>query len=135
MKTIKRKNGEYSNDAEDSINKIMETISIYDILLYMDIKIDKIEKEISTWSGIEYGSFLYEIENTITNKKYVGYSCNPARRLIEHSSGYGSKELYIDMIKYGMINFTIKCWVDEKKNEYVYMNKYDKEYLYNKRFA
>lgn len=135
MKTIKIKNGKSIIDPTKAINKMNESISLYDILSFMQIKVNMIKESIDIWGGIKYGSYLYEIENTITNKKYIGYSCNPARRLLEHSSGHGSKELYSDIIKYGLINFTIKCWTDKKENEYVYMNKYNKECLYNKRFA
>jgi hypothetical protein len=38
-----------------------------------------------------------------------------------------------DIGKYGRVSFVVRGWKENKDQEYIHMNKYDKEVLYNKR--
>lgn len=77
--------------------------------------------------------YLYEIKNIVNGKIYVGSTNSPVRRVLEHIFKSSSKELRKDIGKYGRISFTVRCWKESKDQEYIYMNKYDREMLYNKR--
>lgn len=80
---------------------------------------------------------IYKITNKINNKAYIGCSSNIKRRWAIHKCIYKdssykeySKELYIDIRKYGIENFSIEILEECKeedlfKKESYYINKLD----------
>lgn len=73
---------------------------------------------------------IYLITNTINNKQYVGQSVDILKRWIQHEFSDSKKELYEDIKKYGLINFTFQVLeecnprlLDE--HEYFWINELD----------
>lgn len=64
---------------------------------------------------------IYKITNKISNKSYIGQSIHIFQRWREHSTGRGNEELYEDLQKYGIQNFTFEildiCENQEQINE------------------
>lgn len=94
----------------------------------MGVKISK-----SRFTKDSEDGYLYEIRNIITNKRYIGRSINPSSRIIDHIKSTSSKKLKEDFIKYGLINFTFKCWLckNYKEEERKLISEIGLENLYN----
>ena len=124
------------NILECYISEVLkEEVVIYDILeTYDDENSIGFTISKSKFNKESKEGYLYQIKNIITGKIYIGRSINPVARVIDHIRSSSSKELVKDFIKYGLINFTVKCWYDEeyKLNEYKLINSYDRSRLYNK---
>lgn len=75
---------------------------------------------------------IYKIENKITNKVYIGQSTDIEKRIRDHKSSIGKidRDLYNDMEKYGIDNFSFEILEEcqEKELDYLetkYIEKFD----------
>ena len=73
-------------------------------------------------------SGIYQIQNNLNGKKYIGQSENCYGRWLAHKSDYviGDNPLYQDMRKYGIENFSFK--IIEKIPAYL-LKKRQKDYI------
>ena len=104
--------------SDDSIitlnNYITNGVNLLELIEELNIKTYSRPPAIS-FSG-DFGGYVYEIKNNITNKKYIGRTINPIRRLLEHSFSSSNDELKNDLVKYGLINFNMICY---KSDDYI----------------
>ena len=49
--------------------------------------------------------YIYKITNQVSGKSYIGQTINIKRRIFEHLTGEGSKNLLIDITKHGVKKF------------------------------
>lgn len=133
---MKSKSGKITDDEISYIlSKIENGCRLQDVFEM----VDNINPDVDTGHFIKYlyqnkmDDYLYEIKNISNNMIYVGSTNSPVRRTLEHIFKSSSKELRKDIGKYGRVSFTVRCWKENKDQEYIHMNKYDKKILYNKR--
>lgn len=73
---------------------------------------------------------IYKITNKINQKSYIGQSINVERRLKSHKSNYKNKnnktDLYLEMRKYGIENFTFEILKECSKEE---LNFYEEKFI------
>jgi hypothetical protein len=129
------KTKEITNQKIESILSIIEIgCTLQDIFDIIDeIHPDYDARHIPALYAHKTDDYLYEIKNIVNDKIYVGSTNGVVRRIVEHIFASSSKVMKKDIGKYGRVSFVVRGWKENKDQEYIHMNKYDKEVLYNKR--
>lgn len=114
------------------LNNVIRLIDIYETYQTENTKTIKISK--SKFDRNSEDGYIYTITNILNNKKYIGRTINAISRIMEHIKKSSSDELIEDIIKYGLINFTVKVELfnNYKQKEKDMITENGLENLYNK---